>query len=130
VDFLGDLARELFERRHDAAPVPFRDCSGPDFEPTRQDCHGNVDRWVRLNPDCQPIRGWLVIEHLDEGYCRFVAHSVVRDAVGRLFDLTPPGMAARYPFIQHPHTGEEFTLMLARRGLVHIDHHLRDRPRP
>jgi hypothetical protein len=65
-----------------------------------------------------------VIEHLDRDYCRFVAHSVVRDEQGMLFDLTPPGLAGRHPFLQHPYTAEEFVLMLARRGLVHIDHHL------
>lgn len=124
MDFLRELARELFGRRHEAISVPFRDCTAADFEPTRQDCHGNVARWGRLHPDHQPMRGWLVIEHLDRGYCRFVAHSVVRDEQGRLFDLTPPGMAARYPFLQHPYTAEEFVLMLARSGLVHLDHHL------
>jgi hypothetical protein len=34
-----------------------------------------------------------VIEHLARGYYRFVAHSVVRDEVEWLFDLTPPGVA-------------------------------------
>jgi hypothetical protein len=33
LDFLGELAQQLYERRHQAIPVPFRDCSGPDFSP-------------------------------------------------------------------------------------------------
>jgi hypothetical protein len=86
-----------------------------------------VDRWVGLQPEHQPVRGWLVIEHFDQRYCRFVAHSVVRDEQGRLFDLTPPGIAQRYPFLQHPYIGEEFVLMLARHGMIYIDHHLKGR---
>ena len=65
-----------------------------------------------------------MIEHLDRGYCRFVAHSVVRDPQGGLFDLTPSRAPVRYPFLMHPYTGEEFVLMLSRRGLIHIEHHV------
>src|SRR4051794_31432525 len=93
LDFLTELAQQLYERRHEALRVPFRDCCGPDFKPVKQDCHRNVDVWCRLHPEQQPVRGWLVIQRPDRGYCRFVAHSVIGDEEGRLFDLTPPGVA-------------------------------------
>lgn len=125
MDFLAELAQQLYERRHRAVVVPFRDCSGLDFQPTEQDCHANVGHWCRIHPEQEPVRGWLVIEHLDRGYCRFVAHSVVGDQNGRLLDLTPPGVAQRYPFLPHPYTGEEFLLLLSRRCLIHIDHRFR-----
>jgi len=68
-DYLRDLAKTLYERRHEAVRVSFRDCSGPDFQPIEQDCHANVDRWGRVHPEQEPVRGWLVIERLDRGYC-------------------------------------------------------------
>jgi hypothetical protein len=48
-DHLLNLAKTLYEHRHDAVGVPFRDCSGPDFQPVEQDCHSNVDHWCRLS---------------------------------------------------------------------------------
>jgi hypothetical protein len=123
-NYLRGLAKTLFELRHEAVTVPFRDCSNPNFQPVEQNCHDNVDHWCRLHPAQEPVRGWLVIEHPDRGYCRFVAHAVVRDPQDGLFDLTS-GAAEHYPFLQHPHTGEEFVLLLSRSGLIHIDHRLR-----
>jgi hypothetical protein len=124
MEYLQELARTLFERRHEAVRVPFRDCSGPDVQPVIQDCHRNVGVWCRARPQTRPVRGWLVLERYPcSDVCRFVAHSVV-DEHGVLFDATPLGAAKHYPFLRHPHTDEEFILMLSRRGLIYIDHRL------
>ena len=125
MDYLGELAQRLYERRLQAVLVPFRDYAGPGFRPAAQDCHRNVDLWCRARPVHKAIRGWLVLE----GYprpdvWRFVAHSVVEDQRGRLFDPTPPVAAGKYPFTRTEMVEEEYLLMLSARQLVHVDHRL------
>jgi hypothetical protein len=123
LDFLVELAQQLYERRHQAIPVPFRDCAGPDFAPIPQACHANVDEWCKNHPKHRAIRGWLVHESwLPLGFCRFAPHSVALDENGELFDLTPPRAAPRYPFLRNHLTDEEFVLMVSARQLVHLDH--------
>jgi hypothetical protein len=55
---------------------------------------------------------------------RFVAHSVVEDEKGRLFDLTPPLAARKYPFNRSELVDEQDLLMPSVRQLVHVDHRL------
>lgn len=125
VDFLRELARQLYERRHQAVLVPFRDCSGPDFQPTQQDCHSNVDEWCISHPRHRAVRGWFVYEAwLPQGFCRFASHSVVLDEEGELFDLTPTRAVQRYPFLRNHLTDEEFVLMISARRLVRLEHHV------
>jgi hypothetical protein len=75
----------------------------------------------------KPVRGWVILE----GYprpdvWRFVAHSVVEDERGRLFDLTPNRAGGQYRFLRdHRLSNEEFILMLSRRQLVWLDHRMR-----
>lgn len=126
MDYLKELAQQLYERRHLAIPVPFRDCSGPDFAPVEQACHSNVDEWCLSHPTHRAVRGWLLHESwLPQGFCRFAAHSVVRDEQGLLFDLTPTRATRRYPFLPNHLSDEEFVLMVSARQLVHLDHHFK-----
>lgn len=123
MDYLEELALRLYDRRHEAVLVPFRDCAGPDFTAVEQACHSNVDDWVKGHPEHRAVRGWLVHESwLPQGFCRFAAHSVVQDERGELFDLTPTMAAQRYPFLHNHLTDEEFILMVSARHLVHLDH--------
>jgi hypothetical protein len=125
MDFLEELAKGLYQRRDQAVAVPFRDCSSTDFRPVMQDCHGNVDLWCRVRADHKPVRGWLMLESYPrQGVCRFVAHSVVVDEQGRLFDLTPSSAARKCPFLKEKMSEEEYLLMLSVRRLVHVDHRL------
>jgi hypothetical protein len=127
VDFLTELARQLYERSQEAVLIPFRDCSGPDFLPVEQACHSNVDEWCRNHPKDRAVKGWLVYESwLPQGFCRFGPHSVVLGQHGELFDLTPTRAARRYPFLRNHLTDEEFVLMVSSRKLVYLDHRLSD----
>jgi hypothetical protein len=104
MDFLEELAKGLYQRRDQAVAVPFRDC---------------------VRADHRPVRRWLMLESYPrQGVCRFVAHSVVVDEQGRLFDLTPSSAAPKYPFLKEKMSEEEYLLMLSVRRLVHVDHRL------
>jgi hypothetical protein len=65
--------------------------------PQAAQCHANVDRWVRENPGCRGVRGWIV--EVDWGErALFAAHSLVEDERGKLVDITLP---AAYRFLRH-----------------------------
>jgi len=105
--------RALCERRSTSILVPprrvrFRNGD----EPARNSCHPNVARWVTENPECTPVRGWLVSGGILD------AHSVVADADGTVFDITPLN-TPRLGFIRHLGTDSEFWALLPRNTQVH-----------
>jgi hypothetical protein len=106
------ILKALCERRLSSILVPLR---GVRFsngeEPGYNVCHLNVARWVKENRECTPVRGWL-----DSGGI-LDAHSVVADAYGTLFDITPlqlPGLR----FVRHLGTENEFWALVKCPGQV------------
>ena len=105
----------------DSPPGP----AGIGFQPGQQDCHTNVERWCHIHPEHKPVRGWLVFEGYTRfGFCRFIAHSVVEDEHGRLFDPTPTRASHRHPFLREEMSEEEYLLVLSARQLDRVDHRL------
>jgi hypothetical protein len=88
LNFLKDLARRLYERRHEAIVIPYEDRSSDPFQPARNDCHRNVDLWCQLHPTHRPVRGWLPFDYSEWALYRFMPHSLVEDDKGCRFDLT------------------------------------------
>ncbi len=82
--------------------VPYRAVCFRNGKPTGSHCHSNVDTWVEENPQCKPVRGWLVSGGILD------AHSVVESADGVLFDITPLSACRRPRFLRHPGTESEF----------------------
>lgn len=124
---LRELGKALYERRQEAAVVPFDERRGADWAPVENQCHYNVDRWVSEHPGTRAVRGWLVFdfEKTSMGLVhvvRFTPHSVVEDEDGRLVDITPSGASRRYPFLRHTGSDEEFEQLVTSRMLVHLDH--------
>lgn len=69
------------------------------WKPTAKECHGNVSTWCQNTDGYSPVRGWLYFDFDDQlSYVRFVAHSVVRDAQGILWDITPQNATQPHPF--------------------------------
>jgi len=120
--YLTDLARSLYDRLQLAVPVPFEDHSSDQFQPKAKECHVNVDLWCQLNPDHKPIR--LVIDMSALRRVHFVAHSVVEDAYGRRFDVTPQQTFAEYSFLEDEDIDEVYVLRNVRRNLTALDHFL------
>jgi hypothetical protein len=101
-DALREHARALYERRHEAAPVPRRGVGDETWQPAVNLCHENVQQWCGLHPDHEIVRGWLYFALPGLAYCRFVSHSVIRQPDGMLIDITPTGPLAQadpYPFV-------------------------------
>ena len=124
MDFLKDLARRLYERRHLALTVPHEHRSNDQFRPEPRACHANADMWCKLNPSHRPVRGWLVFDLSAVGRFHFVAHSVVEDEKGNRFDVTPQRPIARCIFLEDEAVDEEYMLLITSRRLVNIDHYL------
>ncbi len=78
--------------------------------PTAGNCHGNVDRFVLANPTYRYVRGYLVFD-TGSGNWRIVAHSVLMDPNGTMFDVTPPWRCERYPFVRHVGHDDDFLIM-------------------
>src|ERR1039458_10759503 len=80
-----------------AVSVPFRtEVSLGEWKPERSRCHDNVDGWVSATPSHSAVRGWATRNKCYIGAgselipaLELVAHSVVCDENGNMFDITP-----------------------------------------
>lgn len=114
------LSSQLYARRAEGVIVPRIPVSNP---PMRQNqCHDNVDSWVRANPSDQHVFGYLFFDLVSiMGYVQFRPHSVVETEQGRLMDITPvPPGAGTYPFIRHVGSYDLFAAAGMAMGLVFI----------
>jgi len=95
----------LLARLDDAERVPFREVYlDHGIRPVRNECHDNVDAFIKSHLQFRAVRGWAVTAG-----CILDAHSVVCDEHGFLWDITfdslpEPGLL----FIRHRGTDEEF----------------------
>lgn len=69
--------------------IPFREVSLGEWRPAISACHENVNMWVRSNPQCVAVRGWVTYASFGAGTVGLTAHSIVQDPNGNLFDITP-----------------------------------------
>jgi hypothetical protein len=108
-DDLETYFRWIHERRRTAKPLKHRDVRAESFEAPRSKCHANVDRFVSLNANLNPVRGWMFITEDDAGHCRFEAHSVIEDN-GELYDITLADQKEcdQHPFIRHLGSDDQF----------------------
>jgi hypothetical protein len=102
----------LYARLPEAKPVGFRDIPG--WKSEQNDCHLNVDSWVRRDSKRSAVRGWLSwgIDPRTER-CKFMAHSVIEED-GEMYDITPldPNTPrAGLVFLRHIGTDEEFDIL-------------------
>jgi hypothetical protein len=108
--------QQLRERVNSAVAVPFREVQLNGCEIKLNDCHGNVDRWVKNHPEAKAVRGWLFWPSDGVGRYTFMAHSVV-DENGQLVDITPldPNTPREgLVFLKHLGTEEDFSAMKTR----------------
>lgn len=104
---------ELLEHEGEAASIPFWVIGHVDWEPKKNDCHGNVDHWVAHHPEAKAVRGWLFWGPDAAHRYNIMTHSAVEDA-RVLVDITPidentPREGLR--FLLHGGSEEEFDAM-------------------
>lgn len=103
----AEYEREVCGRLGQAETVPFEPVAIGDWRPEVAKCHANVDVWVHAHPSHTAVRGWTTCADLGVAV-RLVAHSVVQDRTGRLFDITPfenEGYRRGMRFV--PHRGDD-----------------------
>lgn len=78
-----------------------------------KNCHENVNLWVEENPTYSCVRGWLC---LDGGplspFVLFLAHSVVADSNGALFEVTPLDSTEPRPFLPAHLSEDDFAYVV------------------
>ncbi|MBR7964590.1 hypothetical protein [Burkholderia latens] len=105
------LAGAIADNFADALPIDGYADSLPDWAPRRNHCHDQVMRWLLLHPADQAVRGWMPECQLGNDV-RFVAHSLVRTASGKLIDVAFPPPEFERPFIEHPPAAGDFFALL------------------
>jgi hypothetical protein len=112
-----DYEWQICERLSAAQVAPFKEVSIDDWRPEIGKCHENVDRWIEANPECTAVRGWVVYACYGDGMDSVSAHSVVKDADGQLFDITPVSdERVRQGMLFVPHEGDETSFNILRSG--------------
>ncbi|MCP4618570.1 MAG: hypothetical protein GY844_19315 [Bradyrhizobium sp.] len=118
------LVKELHRLLPDAKTYPFVHLF-PDAK--EHDCHRNVDAFVAANESYRVARGWLFFDFRMAAlfgmspFLRFSAHSLVEDKNGQRFDITPSRASQQYPFIEHPFGDEDFTDLITKHRMSHLD---------
>ena len=80
-----------------------------EWAPRANQCHENVTVWCTNDQAFQIVRGWLYLDLAGRlPYEIFLAHSVVRDKDGALWDITPLQALERYPFIAATESEAEY----------------------
>lgn len=100
----ADYEKSVCARLDQAIPVPFKAVSTGDWSPKVAECHQNADTWVRANPGCQAVRGWVTYASFGGSGVGLTAHSIVRGQDGALIDITPlenENVRAGMHFIEH-----------------------------
>ncbi|WP_156173978.1 hypothetical protein [Cupriavidus basilensis] len=107
------LAHKLAEAEHIdyVTPCPI------DWSPRPSHCHDNAEEWVRLHPTWSVVCGWLHVSGNVESGAIFDAHSVVRDASGRLWDVTQQTF---HSFIRYDGPEAQFLAAVSDRSWVQI----------
>ena len=86
------------------------------------ECHRNVTTWCEHSADHKAVRGWLFFDLTDAlPFVRFIAHSLVEDKSGDIFDITPAQKVFQsYPFIRAEEDEDTFE-SLVEHGITNID---------
>jgi hypothetical protein len=96
---IEQYGKELYSRKEEAIILSWADCGDEGWKPREKECHLNVTELCLMNADLQPARGWLMFDLVATNLVKFVAHSVVKNIDGKYYDITPPNIDNRPPFI-------------------------------
>lgn len=101
-------AKFLYSNVTDAVYLKFLDVTINGSKPKPKECHNNVNKFIEQNISFSPVYGWLVIDAPTTSQCLFLAHSVIKDTDGKLFEITPIQSCEPRPFIEAQLTDYDF----------------------
>ncbi len=105
----AEYTSALRARLSEAVIVATATVSIGEWMPQPNQCHENVTVWCTHNQAYEVVRGWLYMDMAGQlAYEVFLAHSVVRDHEGRLWDITPRQASQAYPFLAAVESEEEY----------------------
>jgi hypothetical protein len=119
---LPEYSSRLYARVHEGVIVPPAEVSLGDWQPLPNECHQNASTWCANTEGFTVVHGWLYFHF--EGLLPFVlfnAHSVVRDARGQLWDITPNAASQPYPFLIAEESAQEYA-QLVQSGATRLRH--------
>ena len=125
---LINYAQYLFNNLFKSRIVKRVDINDARWIPKARDCHNNAISYCELHPDSKPVHGWLYFDLSPIGHVRFIAHSVVQQPNGELYDITPAEIKSEYPFIESNLDDESYSNVLDLLNFAHqisyLDHKL------
>ena len=123
-DFINQYAKKIFDLMDTAAYYPFKDVEiDLEFDvwkPQKGFCHHNVIHYCNDNVGYEIVCAWLYNPQ-DRPNFIFIAHSLVRDTNGNIFDITPSDAGAVYPAIVVPND-KDFYLIVDEYDTQRIDY--------
>jgi hypothetical protein len=113
-EWIAPYFDRLFERRFTARPVEQRHLAFADGAlPQPNQCHDNAQRLAQEHPHLHVVRGWLIVSASEYGLLA-LAHSILRDIDGTLFDITPMPPEGAPGFLEQDGDEEQFSLLRVR----------------
>jgi hypothetical protein len=118
----AEYVKSVCERLGKAKPVPYLEVQFADgSQPEQNCCHRNAERWAREHPGTIVVRGWVDFMPAVSGR-RLTAHSVLQDADGWQFDITPIADKGVRPSLRFvPHIGDEQLFQSMKQESIFID---------
>ena len=109
---IGRYKRFLYQQIANAIYLPYRQVNVNGQSPQPNNCHWNAQTYEDENQGVECTRGWLVVDGGDLSLeIILLAHSVVREADGNLYEITPIQSCEPRPFLASHLTEENFTLL-------------------
>lgn len=100
LDALRQYASYLFSRIDKAEHLAFIPVEINGQSPAPNDCHENARAFVLLNPIYKIVYGWICVDGgLESSSIDFIAHSVIQDINGNLYEITPIYSIESRPFL-------------------------------
>jgi hypothetical protein len=108
-EWMQRFGLELLRRVPEAQHIGVAEVTMGEWRPREHECHDNVAFWVEPNPGYRHVGGFLYFDwHGLLPTVRFNAHSLVEAPDGKLYEITPSRASARYPFLRHTGSLEDF----------------------
>lgn len=100
LDVLRNYGSYLFNRLSESEHLKFKVVNLNGNQPLPNNCHENARVFVKLNPNYKIVYGWICVDGgLASPNVDFIAHSVIQDINGNLFEITPMHSIIPRPFL-------------------------------